>query len=62
MNESDELLTTGEVTWLFGVNPKTVRNWADVGRITAVRTPADQRRFKSIEICRFLDADAGQPQ
>jgi excisionase family DNA binding protein len=54
--DEDRLLTTGEVAALFRVDPKTVRKWANVGRISAIRTPGGDRRFRESDVRRLLDA------
>ena len=50
----NELLTPGEVAYMFRVNPKTVTRWARAGKISAVRTLGGHRRFRAAEIHRFL--------
>ena len=50
----NELLTPAEVAVMFRVNPKTVTRWARAGRISAVRTLGGHRRFRAMEIRRFL--------
>lgn len=51
----NELLTPSEVAVMFRVNPKTVTRWARAGKISAVRTLGGHRRFRAVEIRRFLD-------
>ena len=55
VNQSDSLLTPGEVATLFRVNPKTVTRWARAGKISAIRTLGGHRRFRASEIRRCLD-------
>jgi excisionase family DNA binding protein len=50
----NELLTPAEVAVMFRVNPKTVTRWARAGKISAVRTLGGHRRFRAVEIRRFL--------
>ena len=50
-----ELLTPGQVAEMFKVNPKTVTRWARAGKITAIRTLGGHRRFRAIEIMRYLE-------
>lgn len=54
-NNSDRLLTPGEVAELFRVSPKTVARWASAGKITAVRTLGGHRRYRESEALRLLD-------
>jgi excisionase family DNA binding protein len=51
----NELLTPAEVAVMFRVNPKTVTRWARAGKISAVRTLGGHRRFRALEIRRFLE-------
>lgn len=40
-----KLLTMKQVAIFYGVTPRTVRNWAEKGAITVVRTPTGQPRI-----------------
>ena len=40
----------GEAARALGVSVATLRRWESTGKITAVRTPGDQRRFPVSEI------------
>ncbi|MEV7008782.1 BldC family transcriptional regulator [Streptosporangium sp. NPDC051022] len=51
---TERLLTPGEVARLFGVDPKTVNRWARTGRITSVRTPSGQHRYREGEVNALL--------
>ena len=53
--DSDALLTPSEVAEMFRVNPKTVTRWARAGKISAIRTLGGHRRFRAIEIAKFLE-------
>ncbi|WP_374243754.1 MerR family DNA-binding transcriptional regulator [Mycobacterium sp. CnD-18-1] len=55
---SEERIAIGEVAKRFGVTVGTVRNWERQGRITAVRTPGGQRRFRRSDIESLLAAEA----
>ena len=44
-----------EVAEIFRVNPKTVTRWAQSGKISAIRTLGGHRRFRAIEILRYLE-------
>jgi len=50
MNETEELLTTGEAARLLGVHPDTVRRAQAAGKIRAARTPGGDRRFRRSEL------------
>ena len=54
-NSRDELLAPAEVAQMFRVNPKTVTRWARAGKISAIRTLGGHRRFRAIEIMRYLE-------
>ena len=51
----ERLLTPAEVAGLFRVDPKTVTRWARAGKISAIRTLGGHRRFRAIEIMRYLE-------
>jgi excisionase family DNA binding protein len=51
---ADRLLTASEVATLFRVDPKTVTRWARSGKLTSIRTPGGQRRFRQTEVQAFL--------
>src|SRR5687768_16571187 len=53
--DPDALLTPSEVAEMFRVNPKTVTRWARAGKISAIRTLGGHRRFRAIEILRYLE-------
>ena len=53
--DTDALLTPSEVAEMFRVNPKTVTRWARAGKISAIRTLGGHRRFRAIEIAKFLE-------
>lgn len=62
MNEqklnADRLLTSHEVGELLQVNPSSVKNWVDEGRIAAFRTPGGHRRIRVADLVEFLDRHA----
>ena len=60
IQDTDLLLTSGQVAALFRVNPKTVTRWASSGRIGFIRTPGGHRRFRETEV-RALLAELTQP-
>jgi excisionase family DNA binding protein len=44
------LLTISEVAKAFGVTVATVRGWDKAEKLTAVRTPGNQRRFNRADV------------
>lgn len=56
-NETDKLLTPGEVAALFRVDPKTVTRWAKAGKLTAIRTLGGHRRYRTSEVRRLLGGE-----
>jgi excisionase family DNA binding protein len=58
MMEEEALLTPGEVALMFRVDPKTVGRWARQGRLTVVRTPGGNRRYREAEVREYLNGDA----
>jgi excisionase family DNA binding protein len=48
------LLGVTEVAALLSVDPRTIRRWADSGRLTATRTPGGHRRFLASDVERAL--------
>jgi len=51
---SDRLMKPSEVAVLFGVNAKTVTRWAQLGKLSAVRTRGGHRRFHEEEVLKLL--------
>ena len=49
-----EVLTTFEAAALCHVNPLSVRNWIDQGKLSAYRTPGGHRRILREDLERFL--------
>ena len=49
-------LSLGPAARLLGVDPDTLRRWADDGRVEAFTTPGGHRRFDRREIDRLLEA------
>lgn len=50
----EALLPIGDVARLAGVTVATIRNWERAGKITAVRTPTNQRRFRKTDVDALL--------
>jgi excisionase family DNA binding protein len=44
--DDDVILTLGEIAELFAVSPRTIRRWADAGRLPSFRTLGGWRRFR----------------
>lgn len=60
--ERDELLTVFEVADHLKVNPQTVRNWIDAGRLRSTRLRPRRVRVRQSELDRFIaagDSDSG---
>ena len=47
-------LSTSQAARELGVSLGTVRRWADLGHLSAYRTPGGQRRFSRQQIDEFL--------
>jgi excisionase family DNA binding protein len=56
----EPLLTTGQVALVLRTTPRTVRNWADAGRIEAVRTLGGRRLFPVSAVQAALDSMVGE--
>lgn len=52
--EGEELMTPGEVSALFRVDPQTVGRWADSGRLHPIWTPGGHRRYRAAEVRALL--------
>ncbi len=52
-----DLLTSAEVARLVGVGPTAVKRWADSGSLPCIRTAGGHRRFRSVDVQRFLARD-----
>lgn len=51
---TERLLTKNEVASLFRVGPRTVDIWRRTRRLSAVRTPGGQHRFKESAVLALL--------
>lgn len=49
-DSSEVLLKPAEVAALFSVDPKTVSSWADLGKLTVIRTLGGHRRYLESEV------------
>ena len=54
-------LSLQEASQMLGVHPSTLRQWADRGKITTVRTPGGHRRFAESDVRALLEPEALQP-
>lgn len=50
---SDEWLRLGPASRMLGVDPDTLRRWADDGRVRAYATPGGHRRFAQADLARL---------
>lgn len=48
-------LSLGPASRLVGVDPDTLRRWADTGRIPAFATPGGHRRFRRSDLLRMVE-------
>jgi excisionase family DNA binding protein len=58
----DDLLTPSEVASIFRVDPKTVARWAELGKVSSIRTLGGHRRYSASEIRRLLEGAGGIPR
>lgn len=56
-DDEDRLLPIGETARALGVSLDTIRRWERDGKITGIRTPSGQRRFRHSEITRLLETE-----
>ena len=56
----DKLLTPAEVASMFGVDPKTVNEWAKSGKLSSFRTLGGHRRYRESEIRGLIDESASR--
>ena len=59
-SDAGRLLPPSEVARLFGVDPRTVAEWARAGKLRARRTVGGQRRYPESEV-RALLAELSKP-
>lgn len=54
--EPEQLVPIGLVATRFGVTVATIRAWERAGRLTAIRTPGGQRRFRQTDVDKLVSA------
>lgn len=54
--QADTLVSTSEAAEILGVSLKTLRDWENNGKILAVRTEGNHRRFKKQDLNDFLES------
>lgn len=52
--DQPEMIPAGEVCRLLGVHPKTVKRWANEGKLRCIKTPGGHRRFFRSEILALI--------
>ena len=58
--DRQEWLSLGPASRLVGVDPDTLRRWADVGRIRSFTTPGGHRRLARADVARLQEARRSQ--
>lgn len=56
VTDGSEWLSLGPASRLVGVDPDTLRRWADDGRVRAFSTPGGHRRFAADDLRRLVQA------
>jgi excisionase family DNA binding protein len=59
VDDNDPLVKVSSVAEIFGVQPRTVREWIKSGKIKATSTPGGQYRIPQSEVQRLADAMYG---
>jgi excisionase family DNA binding protein len=54
----DQLLTSAQVARVFGVTQRSVDNWANGGRLRALRTAGGQLRFQGADVLELLEGQS----
>ena len=54
-NLAEPLLTTGQVAAVLRINDRTVRSWADAGKLDAIRTFGGRRLFPLSTVVAAMD-------
>src|SRR5262245_26001770 len=53
-----EWLTLGQAARFLGVAQSTIRKWTDQQRVPAFKTPGGHRRYRRVDLQRFLERSA----
>ena len=56
LRDRERLMTPGEVARWLRVDPKTVSRWAADGRVSSIRTPGGQHRFRRSDLLAAIEA------
>lgn len=56
----EPLLTPAEVAGMFRVDVKTVTRWAKAGKLSAVRTLGNHRRYRESEVRALLQGSVAE--
>jgi excisionase family DNA binding protein len=51
----DRPLPPREVAAMFGVHPRTVKRWADAGKLPVITTPGGQSRYRPSDVERLIE-------
>ncbi len=55
LEEIGRLLTPGEAAMILHKDPKTLRRWEMVGKISCLRTIGGHRRYREVEVLYLRD-------
>lgn len=53
-NQTVKPLRVKQAAALLGVDPDTLRRWADTGRINFIKTPTGERRFRPEDLAPYV--------
>jgi excisionase family DNA binding protein len=54
--DESEWLTLGQAARFLGVAQSTIRKWSDQGRVPAFYTPGGHRRYRRVDLDKFLES------
>jgi excisionase family DNA binding protein len=60
METPEVTLSIGDAAKELGISTKTLRRWADSGKIRSERSPSGQRRFFLVDIKRITPRELNQ--
>jgi predicted site-specific integrase-resolvase len=46
---------------MFGVHPRTVKRWADAGKLPVITTPGGQSRYRPSDVERLIASGTATP-